>query len=340
MSAKTPAPVTVTAEPLARATDRLLIPASAGVPTRPPSDLIFEFAGHTFGQVWSVSAIAPVGTDKASVEALVRSTISAQEAVFDRTQANSEIQRFNAAPTGFWALSDSLWGLLDATMDMGDETDGAVDPTLGGLLDLWADDRQPDAEALERARPLTGWQGLRMNRPAQAALQPGGLTLDFEPVIAGHLVDAISDRLSQSGATAHRVQVGPVVRGVGVRPDAQPWWAPVPGSGVAPLSPIVVALVDQSLAWVDRRDGGRILDGRNLGPLNHELVVVSVFDRSAFRAQALARALMVMGPFDGAIYAEALGVTAHFLTEGPRGPEERVSPALTAQIDAPTAHSA
>jgi len=340
MNAKTPAPVTITAEPLARAADRLLIPASAGVPTRPPSDLIFDFAGHTFGQPWSVSAIAPVGTDKASVEALVQMTIAAQETVFDRTQGNSEIQRFNAAPTGFWALSDSLWGLLDATMDMGDETDGAVDPTLGGLVDLWAGDRQPDAEALEALRTLTGWQGLRMNRPAQAALQPGGMTLDFEPVIAGHLADAISDRLSQSGATAHRVQVGPVVRGVGVRPDAQPWWAPVPGSGVAPLSPIVVALVDQSLAWVDRRDGGPILDGRNLGPLHHELVAVSVLDRSAFRAQALARALMVMGPFDGPIYAEALGVTAHFLIEGARGLDERVSPALAAQIDTPAAHSA
>ncbi len=341
MTAKTPSPITVTAEPLARAADRLLIPASVGVPPRPPSDVVWSFEGEALGLPWRVRAIGPVGASKDAVQALIDDTLEAAGAVFDRARPGSEINRFNAAPTGFWALSDALWGLLDATMDMGDETDGAVDPTLGALFDLWADGQAtPSVEALEASRVHAGWQAFRLNRPAQAALQPGGLTLDVSPVLAGHLVDGLGDRLAQAGATAHSVRIGGVMHGSGVRPDGQPWWARVEASDAGGQPPLVAALLDLAVAAVDRSAGDRAIDGREGEPVAHALVTVSVIDRSAFRAQALAHALTVMGPFEGPAYAEALGIAAHFVEDTARGPQERLSPALSAMLDDAVAGSA
>ena len=51
------------------------------------------------------------------------------------------------------------------------------------------------------------------------------------------------------------------------------------------------------------------------------------------RADALATALMVLGPYDGPEFAEAMGVAACFVERTPRGLVERMSPAFAAMMD-------
>ena len=58
-------------------------------------------------------------------------------ALFSPWERNSEISRFNGAPEGTWALSDAFWTVLTRALELADDTNGAVDPTLGSLVDLW-----------------------------------------------------------------------------------------------------------------------------------------------------------------------------------------------------------
>ncbi|CAL1690991.1 FAD:protein FMN transferase [Brevundimonas subvibrioides] len=303
------------------------------------------------GTTWSVRLVAPSGLEQAAVEAAIQADLDAVIAVFSPWAHDSEIARFNAAPPGMWALSPALWSVLDASMNLADDTDGAVDPTLGALVDLWGfgppgprpdTDPLPSEAEIAAALAVSGWQGLRLHRDARAAMQPGGLKLDFSGIAKGHAVDRVSDTLTALGCNSHLVEIGGEMRGTGVKPDSQPWWIglePPPGAMI-PRS--VAGLVDIAVAtsgdW--RRafqfDGilyPHTLDGRTGRPVANGVASVTVFHPSAMLADAWATALTVSGPEQGLALARAHGIAAQILTRTSEGVTEVLSPAFAAMLD-------
>lgn len=332
---------------LDRIDSRVLIPPMERAPSRPPSDLVWSLTGETMGTTWSVRAVPAPGTLQSDLQAAIQLELDSIVALFSPWEADSEISRFNLAPAGTWALSDEFWSLLVASMDLADDTDGAVDPTLGALVDLWGfgppgpRDDLPTADAIGLALEVSGWQKLRLHRAGQAAVQPGGLALDFSGIAKGHAVDRVSERLMTLGANSHLVEIGGELRGMGVKPDAQPWWVEIeqpPGSQiprtVAALVDIAVATSgDYRRAFVhEDRLYPHTLNGRTGRPVENGVTSVTVFHTSARQADALATALTVMGPDDGLTYAEALQLTAHFVSRTVDGLVEKMTPAFLAMM--------
>ena len=340
------------AVPLAdRADNRVLIPAIEGAPPRPPSDIVWSLGGETMGTTWNARVVAPLGMQQGAFQEAIEAELAEIVRLFSPWERSSEISRFNAAPDGVWALSERFWAFLDATMDLGDETNGAVDPTLGALVDLWGfgppGPRSPllptpsDEEVVE-ALNVSGWQKLRLNRDARAAMQMGGMKLDFSGLAKGHAVDRVSDRLTAMGATSHLVEIGGELKGRGVKPDAQPWWAEIERIEGRPAPRTVVALYDLAVATSGdyrrafEHQGRRYphtIDGGTGQPVDNGLASVSVLHPSAFKADAYATALTVMGPFEGPEFAEAIELAAHFVQRTERGLVERMSPAWRAMMD-------
>ncbi len=350
-SASAPSPILIGGPDDSRRDDRVLIPPMTGAPERPPSDLIWSLSGETMGTTWSVRLVPPPGAAQGDFAAAVEEELARIVAVFSPWEADSEISRFNAAPAGTWALSDDFWALLTQALDLADDVSGAVDPSLGALVDLWGFGPPgprsvllplPSDEEVEAARAVSGWQKLRLHREAQAAIQIGGMKLDFSGIAKGHAVDRVSDRLSALGATSHLVEIGGELKGRGVKPDAQPWWVEIEAVAGSPAPRTVAALVD--LAMATSGEGrrafpheGRLyshtLDGATGRPVDNGLAQVTVFDASAMRADALATALTVLGPIEGPELAEALGLAAHFTERTPDGLIERMTPAFAAMLD-------
>jgi len=350
-SAFAPSPILIGGPDDSRRDDRVLIPPMTGAPERPPSDLIWSLSGETMGTTWSVRLVPPPGAAQGDFVAAVEEELARIVAVFSPWEVDSEISRFNAAPAGTWALSDDFWALLTQALDLADDANGAVDPSLGALVDLWGFGPPgprsvllplPSDEEIEAARAVSGWQKLRLHREAQAAIQIGGMKLDFSGIAKGHAVDRVSDRLSALGATSHLVEIGGELKGRGVKPDAQPWWVEIEAVAGSPAPRTVAALVD--LAMATSGDGrlaftheGRLyshtLDGATGRPVDNGLAQVTVFDASAMRADALATALTVLGPIEGPEMAEALGLAAHFTERTPNGLIERMTPAFAAMLD-------
>ena len=233
-------------------------------------------------------------------------------------------------------------------MDLADDTDGAVDPTLGALVDLWGfgppgpRSGLPTDEDIATALSVSGWQSLRLNREARAVQQVGGMRLDLSGIAKGHAVDRVSERLTALGATSHLVEIGGELRGSGVKPDARPWWTELQAAPGAPGPRTLAALFDIAVAtsgdWVRNfsvfgQSYGHTLDGRSGRPLTHGLASVSVFAETAMRADALATALTVMGPQEGPAYAAATDLAALFVLRGTSGMTEHLSPALIAMIE-------
>ncbi|MBN9480424.1 MAG: FAD:protein FMN transferase [Bordetella sp.] len=350
-SASAPPPLRIGTPDAGRGDDRVLIPPTARAPERPPSDLIWSLSGRTMGTTWSARLVPPPGVAQAAFQQAVEDELSRVVAVFSPWEADSEISRFNAAPAGPVTLSEDFWTLLTQALDLADAVDGAVDPTLGALVDLWGfgppgprtgPTPLPSDAEIEAALAVSGWNRLRLNRETRAAIQIGNMKLDFSGIAKGHAVDRVSARLNAMGATSHLVEIGGELKGCGVKPDAQPWWVEIEAVPGATAPRTVAALYD--LAVATSGDGrraftheGRLyshtLDGATGRPVGDGLAQVTVFDSSAMRADALATALIVLGPFAGPETAAAMGLAACFVERTPRGLIERMTPAFAAMLD-------
>ena len=340
-----------------RVDNRVLIPTHGKVPIRPPSDLIWDFAGQTMGTTWAVRLVPPPGLDRAAFQAAIEDELGRIILLFSHWEPRSELSRLNAAPPGFWAVSEPFWAFLNAALDLADDTDGAVDPTLGALVDLWgfgppgprpADSfgkgglTVPLEDEIAAARKLSGWGRLRLNRAARGVQQLGGVRLDFSGIAKGHAVDKVSERLTSMGATCNLVEIGGELRGSGVKPDGRPWWVELQQAPGAPAPRTVAALFDMAAAtsgdWVRRFEGyGQIyshtIDGRTGRPVDNGVASVTVLAETAMYADAMATALTVMGPEVGPAFAADMKIAAAFVIRGPDGLTEIVTPAFTAMLE-------
>lgn len=334
-----------------RSQTRVLVPVSELSPPRPPSDIIWDMGGQTMGTTWSARVIAPHRADRDAFEQAVQDELDTVVALFSPWVADSEITAFNTTPPGPFALSQPFWDLLDTAMNLSDDTDGAVDATLGALVDLWgfgppgprsSEQPLPWPSEIEAAQAVSGWQGLRLDPVARAAIQPGGMRLDFSAIAKGHAVDRVSQRLTAVGATSHLIEIGGELRGEGVKPDGQPWWVELeqPPGGEAPHT--VVALFGLSVATSGdyRRyfgyDGhlySHSLDGRTGRPTDNGLASVTVLHASATQADAFATALMVMGVDEGLAFASDMGLAVRFIAHNRDRLVEVLSPAFLAMMD-------
>ncbi|MDP3802566.1 FAD:protein FMN transferase [Brevundimonas sp.] len=333
----------------------MLIPTHGRRPGPPPGAGIEDFAGETMGTTWSVRLVPPPGLGREAARSAIEAELTRIVALFSHWDPRSELSRLNAAPPGFWAVSEPFWELLNKAMDLADDTNGAFDPALGALVDLWGfgppgprplnafgtGPTVPFDEEIAAARALSGWGIVRFNRDARAVQQLGGVKLDFSGVAKGHAVDRVSERLTALGATHHLVEIGGELRGAGVKPDGQPWWVELQQAPDAPGPRTVAALFDLAVAtsgdWVRAYEAwgqtySHTIDGRTGRPVDNGVASVTVLAGTAMYADAMATALTVMGPREGPDYADALNIAAAFVVRGEDGLTEVVSPAFAAML--------
>jgi len=325
----------------------VLLPLHDRLPTRPPSDVIWDFSGETMGTTWSVRLVPDPATDEARYRVAIEAELARQVALFSHWDPTSELSRFNAAPPGPVRVSDAFISLIARCLAFAETTDGAVDPTLGALVDLWGfgppgrrpTDDWPSFTEIRTALAVSGWRRLTVDGATGALVQPGGLRLDLSGLAKGHAVDAISERLSVLGATHHLVEIGGELLGRGVKPDGDPWWVEIE----APMArPARAALFDLAVATSGDAErsfavGGvsysHTLDGRTGRPVNDTVSTVTVIAESAFEADAWATAFIVMGADGGLARAAAMGLAVRYVLRGPDEPTEITSPAWRAMAE-------
>jgi thiamine biosynthesis lipoprotein len=322
----------------------LLVPDIA--PLVPRAAHIVSLEGETMGTTWSVKAATAVA-DR-SILQIVENALALVIRQMSQWNPDSDISRFNCAAAGTWQkLPDEFFSVLRYALDLSHQTDGAYDPTIGMLSELWGygaagrRDDVPQESDIETARRQCGSRSVLLDHGRQTALQPGGVQLDLSSIAKGFAVDLVSETLLKRGVADHLVEIGGELRGSGVKPDGAPWWVALEG-GDGKLDGAIVALHGLSVATSgDARrhikDGERILshtlDPRTGWPVPANLTSVTVFDRSCMKADALATALTVLGPESGFDFAAARDIAARFIIREAIGLQERMTPAFAAMLD-------
>jgi thiamine biosynthesis lipoprotein len=296
---------------------------------------VLSCAGETMGTAWSARIVAAPDGIAASIQAELNRVV----AEMSHWDPASALSRFNRSEPGRWQpLPVGFARVLAAALEVAEKSDGAFDPAMGALVDLWGfgppGPRTGIPNDEEIAAAVSGREHIeqddrRARRTATAAL-------DFSSIAKGHGVDRVAEMLRSMELPDFLIEVGGELRGEGIKPGGQPWWIdlePVPGNRLLPLRAALHGLSvatsgDYRRSFAHQgRDYGHTLDPRTGRPLENYVASVSVLHPSCMLADAWATALSVLGP-EGMVLAEREGLAAHMVVREGAGFTEHLSPEL------------
>lgn len=331
----------------------LLPMATAAAPSSAAAAALQRLSGETMGTTWSVT----VQADATALPALQRGiqarldTVVAQMSTWE---PDSDLSRFNAASAGTrQPLPPEMQQVMQAALALAEDTDGAFDPTVGPLVNLWGfgpdgGRMAPDAGRLAATRARVGWQQLQLD-PNGVMTQPGGVYVDLSGIAKGYGVDQVAGFLREQNVPAFLVEVGGELRSHGRKPDRTVWRVAVEQPSPDDLdpaasTPAVIALDGMAMAtsgdyrhFFDEHGQrySHTIDPRSGRPVAHGLASVTVLHHDCMQADALATALTVLGPEQGWEYARRHKLAALLVWHDGTGFDSRMTPAFQAALATP-----
>ena len=300
-----------------------------------------ELSGGTMGTTFNIVLIAP-GDDVAGdrLKDSIAVTLDRIDALASTWRTDSELAVFNASSTTDWiTVSGELCSLVEQALEVSRLSDGAFDITVGPLVNLWGfgpegDVREPPGEKLiEAAMGNVGYEGLetRCSEPA-IRKRRARMYVDLSGWAKGHAVDRLAELLDEYGFRDYLVEVGGELRVRGHNAENRKWAIAVEAPSTRTRKPhSVLRVTDTSVATSgdyrnyfdhDGKHYSHTIDARTGRPVEHDLAAVTVVNRSAAFADAMATALLVLGPEKGPSLAEDLGIASYFLVRNGTGIRE------------------
>ncbi len=289
------------------------------------------------GTSWSATIIDPPADIAADIAAVLRDIIDQMS----HWEPRSQLNRFNAATPGGWhRVAPGFAEVMAAALDIAARSDGAFDPAIGALVDLWGfgppgsrADAPTDVE-IALARANSGAAALEFDPLLLRLRRTRAVRLDLSGIAKGYAVDAIAAMLRARGCGDFLVEIGGELAGQGVAPDGQPWWVdvePPPGLSLLPLRIALHGLAVATSGDYRRAGahGSHSIDLRTGRPIANGVASVTVLHARCMHADAWASALTVLGPDAGMAVAAREGLAAQMVV---RGGGERLSPALEAML--------
>lgn len=303
-------------------------PSPAGVTSQVR---VASFTGPTMGTRYAISVVTDASD--AQLDALQQrveqrlATINRQMSTYD---PQSELSRFNAAAEAdqWFPVSAETAQVVAAALEIASRTSGAFDPTVGPLVDLWGFGPQgrrskpPTAESVAAARQRIGYEKIEV-RSAPPALRKAAaeVRLDLSAIAKGFAVDELSNLLARSDFTNSMVEIGGEVRTRGAKPGRKDWRIgieqPTPagrtiGSVVALTGALATSGDYRNFFEADGQRFSHTIDPATGRPVTHDLATVSVARPTCLEADAIATAMLVMGPDRGYDWCARQDIAAVF----------------------------
>lgn len=224
--------------------------------------------------------------------------------------------------------SKEVRALLRSALEIATASNGAFDPTIGALTDLWRigtpNARVPQQWEIKRALELVDHRGLTETPDGAFRLRPHQ-RIDLGGIAKGFAGDLLADSLQSMGVRRAILDLGGNVVVLG-DPEDGLWRIGVQHPnyprgtllGVLELSgpraAVVTSGVYERFLEVDHVRYHHILDPKTGYPAQSGLLSVTVVSRSSTMADALSTALFVMGPKRAGPLLKKYGASAIFVT--------------------------
>ena len=240
---------------------------------------------------------------------------------------DSEISQFNRLPVGqTMAISQEFSEVVKISRQIWQLSNGAFDPTIGPLVDLWGfgpDERHesiPSSKTIELTKAQIGFDSVVLDEYKLSKTK--AVSIDLSAVAKGYAVDRVADLLEMLALPDYLVEIGGEIRVSGFNADGVAW-------RIAMEQPQLFAEVDRVINITDiavatsgdyrnyfEKDGVRYshtIDPVTGRPIVHNLASVTVLTQSCAEADAWATAFSVLGVEQSLKLAEQLDIAAYML---------------------------
>ncbi len=230
-------------------------------------------------------------------------------------------------------VSPEVFHVTKEALNYAELSDGAFDPTVAPLTDLWGffseegfpeqDYRVPQSAEIEYALQLVDYSLVEIDPDKQTIYLPqSGMGLELGGIAKGFIVDRSLEILSEAGVKHAYVNAGDIGL-LGTRPDGEPWRIgvrnPRDERDMIAVLPLADKAVDTSGDYerAFEEDGVKyhhILDPATGMPAR-ELASVTVIAETTMEADVLSTAAFVLGTKRGMDFIEQIhGAEAIFVT--------------------------
>ncbi|WP_290699304.1 FAD:protein FMN transferase [Amphritea sp.] len=302
---------------------------------------IVSHQGPTMGTSFSVKWVSVDSeTDKALPAEINRLLVEINNSM-STYQKDSELSRINQMPVGEAViLSEGLNEVLHQALEISHSSAGAFDVTVGPLVNLWGFGpdgrviRAPEEKEIQQLKERVGYRYLQLD--GNQLIRQRDLYIDLSAIAKGYAVDQVAKLLEAAGISVYLAEIGGELRARGNKPDGNHWKvaieAPVVGDRKIQR---IIAVKDIGIATSGdyrnyfEEDGIRFshtIDPSTGQPIKHKLASVTVLADDCATADALATAMMVLGPDKAEAYAEQQGVEALMIVKSDTGFTEKMTP--------------
>ena len=280
----------------------------------------YVFTGYTMGTQYNVKLVGLEVEEDSLKE--IKKAIEDKLAQVNRQMSTydpeSEISHFNNTNlVDEFEISAGFAKVMGLSRDISEKTAGAFDPTVSPLIDIWGfgyikkTKDFPDEIEIQEALKNVGFRKVSCSSNILKKAVPN-LQLNLSAIAKGYGVDVIAGIVSESGFTNYMVEIGGEVITSGLNQSGEVWRIgvqnPAFGSEVGTDNVMVVILPQKAIATSgDYRNYfeykgktySHVIDPRTGYPTESGVASASVIADTCMMADALATALMVMGPVKG-----------------------------------------
>lgn len=310
----------------------------------------FAFGGPTMGTRYTakIAATRLTPTAQAAAREAVRLALETVTLRMSTYLPDSELTRLNRhAVEAPFALSPDTLAVLELAQQASERSGGAFDVTVGPVVDAWGFgpsklNQVPPDEALRALGARVGYRMLALDARAGSVTKARpDVRADLSGVAKGFGVDQAARALEALGFEDYLIEAGGEVRTRGRNGADEPWQigierpdaAPPQVHCIVPLSGLAMATSGDYRIFFEQagRRYSHEIDPRTGAPIRHGLASATVVAPECGFADAMATALIVLGPERGLALAEREALAAYFIVrERDGGFSERQSSAFAA----------
>lgn len=263
-------------------------------------------SGKTMGTTYNITYLDEESRD-------LQSSIDSLLVVFNQSLSTyipeSELSQFNLGDTLDFNLP-YLLPVLEASQKVYENTNGAFDPTVGPLVNIWgfgpSGPELKDSVDIKNLLATVGFSKIEFDQK-QLRKKVAGIYLDFSAIAKGYGSDVVAEFLKNKSVSNYLVEIGGELVANGTNEKGELWKVgvnrPEESANASDLISII-ALQDRGMATSGNyrnyyvRDSVKISHTINPAtgyPVNHNLLSATVLAKDCMTADAYATAMMVMG---------------------------------------------
>ncbi|WP_448622885.1 FAD:protein FMN transferase ApbE [Dickeya fangzhongdai] len=308
------------------------------------------FEGKTMGTFYSVKISGELPEDRQQLQQEIDALLEQANNDISTYRNDSVLSRFNRdTGTDPQPIGNGMADIILAAQRIGRATGGAMDITVGPLVNLWGFGPQkqpvaiPSQQQIDDARRKVGLNHLRLISNHQGEwLQKDlpGLYVDLSTMGEGYGADLLAQLMTRKGITNYLVSVGGAISSRGVNGQGQPWRVAI--QKPTDKENAIQAAVDLQGYGIStsgsyrnyfEQDGKRyshVIDPATGRPITHQLVSATVIARTALEADGWDTGLMVLGTEKALKLAEQQGLAVYLITKTDKGFEAVMTPQFKA----------